>query len=295
VREAEERRVALDDALRTIDQKIAETTTRFEEAKNKAERDRIAQVLEQEADAVEKASLAVDKAAKQFGSAYRQLRGAMSPASCLRTPDRHRLGEDRVTALLAAEALAGAMPDLFIHKADELGVASVLHRAFPLGDDVVRDVTRDQQQLEKSSGARHHAALLISTRLRAKADAIRARHEPPVIPAAPPEPVRHIRRRSAERHVLFLQPVRYFDRFGELVLQDAWSARVPAPIADAAIKQGVAIDADNDAAREKMAEMAELRAHRTSPRLPALTLEDTIDLGVNLAEEVETSKISGAA
>ena len=68
VREAEERRVALDDALRALDQKIAETTKRLEEAKDKAERDRVAQVLEQEADAVEKASLAVDKAAKQFAS-----------------------------------------------------------------------------------------------------------------------------------------------------------------------------------------------------------------------------------
>ena len=151
VREAEERRVALDDALRTLDQKIAETTKRLEEAKDKAERDRIAQVLEQEADAVEKASLAVDKAAKQFASAYRQLR-AMSPASCLRTPDRHRLAEDRVAALLAAEALAGAIPNLFIHKPDELGIASVLYRAFPLGDDVVRDVTRDQQQLDNPPG-----------------------------------------------------------------------------------------------------------------------------------------------
>jgi hypothetical protein len=119
VREAEERRVALDDALRTLDQKIAETTTRFEEAKDKAERDRVAQVLEQEADAVEKASLAVDKAAKQFASAYRQLRGAMSPASCLRTPDRHRLAEDRVAALLAAEALAGAASDLFFTEPGE--------------------------------------------------------------------------------------------------------------------------------------------------------------------------------
>jgi predicted nucleic acid-binding Zn-ribbon protein len=54
VREAEERRVALDDALRALDEKIAETTTRLEEAKDTAERDRIAQVLEQEADAVEK-------------------------------------------------------------------------------------------------------------------------------------------------------------------------------------------------------------------------------------------------
>ena len=88
VREAEERRVALDDALRALDQKIAETTTRFEEAKDKAERDRVAQVLEQEADAVEKATLAIDKAAKQFASAYRQLRSAMSPASSLRTPEK---------------------------------------------------------------------------------------------------------------------------------------------------------------------------------------------------------------
>jgi predicted nucleic acid-binding Zn-ribbon protein len=46
VREAEERRLALDDALRALDQKIAETTTRLEAAKDKAERDRVAQVLE---------------------------------------------------------------------------------------------------------------------------------------------------------------------------------------------------------------------------------------------------------
>jgi hypothetical protein len=287
VREAEERRVALDDALRTLDQKIAETTTRFEEAKDKAERDRIAQVLEQEADAVEKASLAVDKAAKQFASAYRQLRCAMSPASCLRTPDRHRLGEDRVAALLAAEALAGAIPDLFIHKPDELGVASALHRGFPLGDDVVRDVTRDQQQLDKSSGAREHAELLIATRLRAKADAIRAGHEPPVLPSAPPEPTHHVTRCPPQHHVLFLQPVRYTDRFGVPVLHDAWAARVPAPVAEAAIKQGLGLEADTDAAREKMTEM-QLR-RRTSPRMPAVTIDDTIDLGVNLAEEVESS------
>ena len=107
--------------------------------------------------------------------------------------------------------------------------------------------------------------------------------------------MRHIGRRHAERHVLFLQPVRYTDRFGQLLMHDAWSARVPAPIAEAAIKLGVAIDAETGAAREKMAELAELRARRTSPRLPAVTLEDTIDLGVNLAEEVQTPKISGAA
>ena len=96
VREAEEQRVALDDALRALDQKIAETTTRLEEAKDKAERDRVAQVLEQEADTVETGSpWPLDKAAKQFASAYQQLRSAMSPASCLRTPDRNRLGEEQ--------------------------------------------------------------------------------------------------------------------------------------------------------------------------------------------------------
>jgi hypothetical protein len=152
VRGAEEQRLALDDALRALDQKIAETTTLFEEAKDKAERDRVAQVLEQEADAVEKEALAVDKAAKEFASAVQKLRSALSSASCLRTPDRHRLGEDRVAGLLAAEALAGATPDLFVDQPDELGVASVLHRGFPLGDDVVRFVTRDQQRCAKRLG-----------------------------------------------------------------------------------------------------------------------------------------------
>ena len=243
VRGAEEQRLALDDALRALDQKIAETTTLFEEAKDKAERDRVAQVLEQEADAVEKEALAVDKAAKEFASAVQKLRSALSSASCLRTPDRHRLGEDRVAGLLAAEALAGATPDLFVDQPDELGVASVLHRGFPLGDDVVRFVTRDQQRLCKTAGAREHAERLITTRLRAKADAIRARHEPPVL-SSPPEPMHHVGRRPVQRHVLFLQAVRYTNRFGEPVLHDAWSARVPAPVAEAAIKRGLALDAD---------------------------------------------------
>ena len=66
VREAEEQRVALDDALRALDGKIAETTKRLEEGKDKAERGRVAQVLEQEADNVGKASSALDGAAKQF-------------------------------------------------------------------------------------------------------------------------------------------------------------------------------------------------------------------------------------
>ena len=56
---------------------------------------------------------------------------------------------------------------------------------------------------------------------------------------------------------------------------------MPTPIAEVAIKRGVAIEADTDAAREKMAEMAELRARRVSPRLPAVTVEDTVDLGVD--------------
>jgi hypothetical protein len=64
---------------------------------------------------------------------------------------------------------------------------------------------------------------------------------------------------------------------------------VPAIVAEAAIKRGIAIDADTDAAREKMTQMAEFRG-RTSARMPAVTVEDSVDLGVNLAEEVETSE-----
>jgi hypothetical protein len=293
VRDAEERRVALDDALRALDEKIDETTTRLEKAKEKTERDRVGQVLEQEADAVEKESLALDRAAKEFASAFQQLRSTPSSASCLRTTDRHRLREDRVAGLLAAEALAGAAPDLFVHEPGELGSTSILSRAFPLGSDVVRFVTRDQQQLATPSGAAKQAEMLITTRLRTKAAAIRSGQELAVLPSAPPEQP-HLVTRRPQRHVLFLQPVRYTSRFGRPVLHDAWAARVPALVAEAAIKRGVAMNADTDAAREKMTEMAELR-RRTSARMPAVTVEDTIDLGVSLAEEVDTSEISGAA
>jgi hypothetical protein len=291
VREAEEARVALDDALRALDQKIAETTTRFEAAKDKAERDRIAQVLEQEADAVEKETLALDKAAKQFASAYRQLRAALSPASYLRTLET-RLREDRVASVLGAEALAGAVPDLFLNDIDEYGFGSILSRGFALGEDMVRFKTRDTQRLEPSS-ARDHAELLITSRLRRKAAAIRSGDEPPVLPSAQPEPDRRVQPRPSERNVLFLKKVRYTGRSSKPVLCDAWTAHVPVPVAEAAIKAGLAMDADTDAARAKMKEMMERRPRRGLGA--AVSIEDTIDLGVNLAEEPQPSEISGAA
>ena len=46
VREAEERRVVIDDAVRTLDRQIIETTARLAEARDKTERDHVAQVLE---------------------------------------------------------------------------------------------------------------------------------------------------------------------------------------------------------------------------------------------------------
>lgn len=212
-------------------------------------------MLEQEADAVEKASLVLDKTAKQFASAFHQLRSAMSPASCLRTAERQRLAEDRVAGLLAAEALAGAAPDLFVDKPVGLGVASVLALGFSLGHGVVRFETRDQKLLAKDSGAREHAECLITTPLRTKAAAIRAGGEPAVLPSAPPEPAHHVERRPARRHVLFVEPVRYSGRGGQPVLHAAWTAWVPVPVAEAAIKKGFALDADTDAARMKMKEM----------------------------------------
>ena len=59
VRAAEERRVALDNALRALDQKIVATTKQLEDTKHKVERGRVGQLLEQEADKVEEASQAL--------------------------------------------------------------------------------------------------------------------------------------------------------------------------------------------------------------------------------------------
>jgi molecular chaperone GrpE (heat shock protein) len=290
VREAEEQRVALDDALHALEEKIAEITKRLEEAKAQADRNRIAQLLEQEADAVDKATSAVEKAAKQLGGTYEQLRSAMSAASILQTLDRRRLAEDRVAGLITAEALAAAAPDLFATEPGDIGVSSILRRGFSLGNGVVRFETRDQEQLAESSGAHAYAEHLLTSRLRAKAAAIRAGDEPAVFPSAPSAPVEKFARRPELRHVLFLEPVRYLGRGGQPVIHAAWTARVPAPVAKAAIKQGLALDADTDAGRAKMKEMAEHR-RRVSRRLDAtITVEDTIDLGVNLAEELEVSE-----
>jgi hypothetical protein len=285
VRGAEEQRVGLDDALRALNEKIAETAKRFEEAKDQTERDRVAQLFEQEADAIDKEALAIDRAAKQFASAYKQLRSAMSPASCMRTPERDRLAEDRVANMIAAEALAGASPDLFHNDIDGFGIASVLARGFPLGEDLVRFKTRDAQDLEASSG-RKHAEVLITAHLRAKALAVRSQEEPAALPSPLPDPIQHlIRQRPAQRHVLFLEPVRYIGRNGRPVLHAAWTAHVPVPVAEEAIKRGLALDADTAEARDKMTEMMQHRPRRGP--VPAVSIEDTIDIGVDLTERLE--------
>jgi hypothetical protein len=285
VREAEEQRVALDDALRALNVQIAETTKKLAEAKGQAERDRVAQLFEQEADAIDKAASAVDKAAQQFASAYRQLRSAMSPASYMRTPERDRLVEDRVAGMIAAEALAGASPSLFYNDIDGFGIASVLSRGFPLGEDLVRFKTRDAQELEASSG-RKHAEALITAHLRTKALAVRSREEPATLPLPPPDPLQHLtRQRPAPRHVLFLEPVRYIGRNGRPALHAAWTAHVPLPVAEEAIKRGLALDVDTAEARDKMTEMMQRRPRRGPA--PAVSIEDTIDIGVDLTEPLE--------
>jgi len=283
VRDAEEKRLALDDALRALDHQIAEVTALFEQAKDKTERDRVAQVLDQEADKVETASSALDKAAKQFGAAYQQLRSAMSPASCLRTLEEP-LRPDKVANIVAAEALAGAIPGLFSDERGLAAVASVLRRGLSIGDGAILfECLKDPKEWANAPGARKHAEVLITQRLREKAAAIRSGTEPAVLPSAPPEPNRRIPK-PPKRHVLFLKPVRYTQR-GRPVLCSAWTALVPVAVAEAAIKQGLALDADTDEARQKMSEMSEQR-RRIPQRLgPAVTIDDTVDLGVDVTEE----------
>ena len=75
------------------------------------------------------------------------------------------------------------------------------------------------------------------------------------------------------------------DATGQGLEQDAaWTARVPAAVAEAAIEQGLALDADTAEARGKMKDMMERRPRR-GPVL-AVNVEDTIDLGVKLAEDI---------
>jgi hypothetical protein len=99
--------------------------------------------------------------------------------------------------MIAAEALAGASPSLFYNAIDDFGIASVLSRGFPLGEDLVRFKTRDAQELEASSGRKRTEAS-VTGRLRAKALAVRSREEPATLPSPPPDPLqRLIRQRPA--------------------------------------------------------------------------------------------------
>jgi hypothetical protein len=190
--------------------------------------------------------------------------------------------------MIAAEALAGASPSLFYNAIDDFGIASVLSRGFPLGEDLVRFKTRDAQELEASSG-RKHAEVSVTGRLRAKALAVRSREEPATLPSPPPDPLQRLmRQRPAQHHVLFLEPVRYIGPNGRPVLHSAWTAHVPVPVAEKAIKRGLALDADIAEARAKMTEMVQRRPRRGP--VPAVSIEDTIDLGIDLTERLEPSE-----
>ena len=158
---------------------------------------------------------------------------------------------------------------------------------------MVKHATWDKDELEKPLGAHRLAERLITRPLRAKATAIRSGEEPAVLPTAPPAPVQEVERRSGLRHVLFLEPVRYIGHGGQPVVHAAWTARVPAVVAEAAIEQGLALDADTAEAGGKMKDIME-RRRRRGP-VPAVSVEDTTDLGVNLDEEFQPLKNAGAA
>jgi hypothetical protein len=58
----------------------------------------------------------------------------------LRTPDQ-TLNQSQIAGVLAAEALAASAAGLFVNEHSELGIGSVLRRAFPLGEGLVKHAT----------------------------------------------------------------------------------------------------------------------------------------------------------
>ena len=73
---------------------------------------------------------------------------------------------------------------------------------------------------------------------------------------------------------------------GRPIIHGAWTTHVPAVVAEVAIKRGLALDADTDEGREKLKEMMEFRQRPWQGVSTPLTVEDTIDLGLNLRRRV---------
>ena len=130
-------------------------------------------------------------------------------------------------------------------------------RGFALGDDVVRFKTRDKQRLKPQT--------LVNT----PSFSSRPVCVPRLLPFAPVRSLPFFPQRGQSGSA-----ISSLDRLsatscscnpcatpgGEVSRSSvrAWDARVPKPVAEAAIRRGLALDADTDEGREKMKDLAEL-------------------------------------
>jgi hypothetical protein len=81
--------------------------------------------------------------------------------------------------------------------------------------------------------------------------------------------------------------VSYIGEAGQPVIHSAWTAHVPKVVADLAIERGLALDADTEAGESKLKEMIAFRQRPWQAASTFLGVEDTVDLGLNLAERRE--------
>lgn len=300
LRAAVDRLDATDAAVAEVARRQADVAARLAVERDRIERERVAGECEARCAAVEEAATEMDTAVRQLALAHRSLIKAIPPGANVAAvrhgalaTHREVLGREAIARLILAAALARAAPEAFVEEVDEMGVASVLRRGYPVGD-VVKFVFRDPAILAVAPTAAEPVKSLITDRLREHAASVRNGSILPIAPRDPAEPEPDFRPNVGNRRILPKRPLRYVGRTGEPVLISPWAVWVPTIVAEAALRRGLADDLEGPDGPRLIAEAQARSAREANRHDRTIRSEDAVDIGVDLsawlAAEVESMR-----
>lgn len=277
-REAAGRIATLEDALRSVAERLLDAERRQTEALDRAKREAVAGELEAGAAAVDELAAEVGRAAGALAKATAGLVAALKHAPHLTSRENGRpLPADRLASVIVADALADAAPFLFrtVRLPGVTEATIALHRGV-FGRAGVRFEAAPADFVQPLP-AGEIASVVASGPMRSLATSIRVGDAAPALPSPAPEPMPTFRPRVKGAALLFMTAGAKWltvagGRFSSV---GRGVQRLPIPVAEAALRAGIAEDMAGARGKE-LAEQA--RALRAAQKGQAASPLDTVPI-----------------
>lgn len=271
VRDAEERKRALEDALRAIATQIEDTEAQLAKTRDTAERDRVAGILEADAKAADRVAADLDAAISALKKAYQTFVGSIPGHAPALMRAGLPLKPEAIAAIIFTAALDSALPGLFQDRPDD---SRVLQRLGIAGDTAVATAAFD------NIAAQGAAALAVTGRMRALAASIRAGNAPPVLPESVLDPEPEFLPHPGTAQIIVQNPFFYLDRGRHMVGEGLHG--VPGPVARIAVSKGLALDAQTSEGRRAYSEHQKKFQSASAGYATRTTWDECIDLEFDL-------------